>query len=374
MSLDKRIRILVIVNSVFGYDGISNVATNYYRYQNKNKVKMDLLTINSIPTVLEQEIKADGNKHFIVPNRNINPIKYIAEVKRIVKKSGYDIVYVHGNSATMTVDLLGAKLAGCKVRVAHSHNTQCDHQKINKMLMPIFSKLYTDCCACSVEAGNFLFGNKECYVVNNGLYIPKYEFSEEIRNAIRKKYGIEDKIVIGHIGRFTYQKNQEFLISILAEMIRRGKSVVLLLVGGGETVEQIKFQAREAGVENKVIFYGTTECVNEVVQAMDCFVFPSRFEGLGIVALEAQASGLNCVASEQVPRKMKVNDGTTFLPLVNSVDKWIDAIEQCVVSIDERKKSREVVNNSFKVAGYDIEQNCVDMLTYYYRILREKGQ
>lgn len=373
MGLNKRIKILVIVNAVFGYDGISSVATNYYRYQDKSKVKMDLMTINDIPDELEKEIKADENEHFILSNRNKNPIKYILELKRIVKRNAYDIVHVHGNSATMAVDLLGAKFGGCGIRIAHSHNTKCNHQIINKILMPVFRKLYTGCCACSKEAGEFLFNNNNCYIVNNGLYLPKYAFDNEIRKKTREKLGISDKVVIGHIGRFTYQKNQEFLVKILAEMIHRGKMVCLLLVGDGEEIDRIKKQVVEKKLEKYVIFYGTTDYVNEIVQAMDCFVFPSRFEGLGIVALEAQASGLNCVASEQVPRKMKVNSGTTFLSLEETMDTWIDTIEKCVVSNDTRKISCDVTKEAFKVSGYDIQQNCEDMLEYYYNILKKRN-
>lgn len=371
MGKETAIKILVIVNAVFGYDGISSVATNYYRYQDKSKVRMDILTINEIPDVLEQEIKRDGNKHYIVPCRNSNPIKYIFEVKKIVLSSRYDIVYVHGNSATMAVDLLGALLGGCKVRVAHSHNTQCNHRTINKLLMPIFSKLYTNCCACSAEAGKFLFGNRECYVVNNGLYLPKYEFNEEIRNKIREKYGLTQKIVLGHIGRFTYQKNQEFLIELLSKMISSGKNATLLLVGSGETVNDIKELVRQKEVENDVIFYGTTDYVNEVVQAMDCFIFPSRFEGLGIVALEAQASGINCIASDQVPQKMKVNDGTKFLPLEKNLSCWMYEVEKALVLVEDRKSNIAKEKELFRQAGYDIEQNCKDMLQYYDSILME---
>lgn len=368
-----RIKILVIVNAIFGYDGISSVATNYYRYQNKNKVQMDFLTINPIPEALKLEIEADGNKSYVISGRNRNPIGYFVKLRKVIANNKYDIVYVHGNSATMLVELLAAKLGKCRVRVAHSHNTQCDHQVLNKILMPLFSLLYTDCCACSAEAGSFLFGDKECYVVNNGLYFPKYEYNEAKREEIRRRYSLKDKIVLGHIGRFTYQKNQEFLITILTKMVAKGIDAVLLLVGTGEMVEQIERKAKENGIRDRVVFYGTTDYVNEVVQAMDCFVFPSRFEGLGIVALEAQAAGLNCVASDQVPKKMKINDGTVFLALDADVNEWINNIEKCIVSTSERTHSRSVERELFKSAGYDIEQNCKDMLEYYYSILNRKG-
>lgn len=368
--MSDKIHILVIVNAVFGYDGISNVATNYYRYQDKQQVRMDLLTINPISEELEQEIKRDGNRHFILSCRNSNPIKYINELRKIVAENHYDIVYVHGNSATMAVELLAAKLGGCAVRVAHSHNTKCDHQKINKLLMPLFSKLYTDCCACSVEAGQFLFGDRACNVVYNGLYTPNYRFSQEKRNEIRQKCHIGEQFVLGHIGRFAYQKNHKFLIKLLRAVVDIGENAVLLLVGQGELEQQIRQQAADLGLTDRVIFYGTTDHVNEVVQAMDCFVFPSRFEGLGIVALEAQASGLPCVASDQVPHKAQVIDSTTFLPLDADIKTWVDAVIQRKATPAERKANVDKTEQLLKKSGYDIEGNCREMLAYYREILK----
>lgn len=373
MMRDRRISILVIVNAVFGYDGISNVATNYYKYQDKTQVRMDMLTINPIPEVLRLEIEKDGNHSFVIAGRNRNPVKYILSLANIIKKNRYDIVYVHGNSATMAVELFAAVLGGCKVRVAHSHNTQCDHQKINRLLMPVFSRLYTDCCACSVEAGQFLFGRKKCYIVNNGLYLPKYMFDQEVRDSIREKYNLDDKTVIGHIGRFAYQKNQEFLVDILKAAVEKGNNAALLLVGEGELVDEVKQRVREENLEARTVFYGTTDCVNEVVQAMDCFVFPSRFEGLGIAALEAQASGLACVASMQVPRKMKIDERTTFLSLDEKIDTWVNTVVHNSTSPEERNQTVIEVKHNFEKAGYDIEKNCAEMLSFYNRILAKGG-
>lgn len=373
MSKGDSIKILVIVNAVFGYDGISSVATNYYRYQNKSEVKMDLLTINAIPLELKEQIERDGNVAYVLPFRNRNPFKYIIKLKGIVAENRYDIVCVHGNSATMAVELFAAWMGGCRVRVAHSHNTQCDHQKLNRLLMPIFRRLYTNCCACSVEAGHFLFGERDCYIVNNGIEVQKYFFDEEVRNSLRSKYSLSDKIVLGHIGRFTYQKNQEFLIMILDALVKEGHDVVLLLVGEGVDRTKIKDLACEKGVADRVIFYGTTNHINEVLQMMDCFVFPSRFEGLGIAAIEAQASGLACVASEQVPRKMKVDDRTVFLSLESDLKEWCAAILNRLSSPKDRKERMDKIHNHLKKAGYDIRENCADMLMYYHKIVDRKG-
>lgn len=369
----KKMKVLVIVNAIFGYDGISNVATNYYLYQDKSRVAMDLLTINPVFDNLTRVIKEDGNQNFVLQSRNKNPFAYILALFKIIKKNKYDIVHVHGNSATMAVELLAAKLAGCKVRIAHSHNTQCDHVKLNKLLMPLFSRLYTHCCACSKEAGEFLFGDRDCYVVNNGLYLPKYAFDNEVRERIRKENGLEDKFVIGHIGRFRFQKNQEYLVSLLKQIQEREKDAVLLLVGEGETEAAVKKQAEELGLDDSVIFYGTTDCVNEVVQAMDVFAFPSRFEGLGIVAIEAQAAGLNCVASDAVPRTIKIMDQVSFHNLEDQDARWINDLIAFRVTPKQRNESRADTIARLQTNGFDIEKNCLDLLHHYAAILAAKG-
>ena len=363
------IRVLVIVNAVFGYDGISNVATNYYRYQDKSRIAMDLLTINPVNEKLAQEFQRNGNRLYTLEGRNRNPLRYLIRLRSIIKENSYNIVHVHGNSATMSIELFAAKLANCPVRIAHSHNTRCDHPILNAMLMPLFSRCYTHCCACSPEAGRFLFGNRSCHIVNNGVCFQKYCFNPEIRNRLRKKYGVEDQFVLGHIGRFAPQKNHSFLLHVFASVLRKTPNSVLLLVGEGELLPEIRKQACEMGIEKRVIFYGTTDKINEVVQMMDSFVFPSINEGLGIVAIEAQAAGVPCVVSTEVPVKVKVLDEVVFLPLEAGYDHWADAILLSRVSEQQRIASATVVQQKMIEAHFDISDNCREMAEYYSEIL-----
>ena len=366
----KKIKILSIVNAVFGYDGISSVVKNYYLYQNKDNIAMDIMTINEIPMSFKEVIERDGNNHYVLATRNKNPIEYVYELKKVIEKNKYDIVHVHGNSATMVLELMAAKIAGCKIRIAHSHNTKCNHPIINRLLMPLFSVLYTHCCACSVEAGKFLFGNNECYIVNNGLYFPKYTFTEVIREQVRAECKIEKSMVLGHIGRFSYQKNQEFLIKLLKEIVSQGIDVKLLLVGEGETFKEVRGLAEEYKLLEHIVFYGTTDKVNEVLQAMDCFVFPSRFEGLGIVAIEAQAAGLTCVVSDQVPQIVDINKKTKFLSLKDPISNWVTAVVEVKGCPHERKESINMTKKQLADAGFDIIKNCEEIYEYYKKILK----
>lgn len=365
----SKMKVLAIVNAVFGYDGISTVATNYYRYQDKELVDMDLLTINPVNENLKKEFEDNGNHVYTLEGRNRNPLSYMMRLKKIIAQNRYDIVHVHGNSATMAIELLAASLAGCKIRIAHSHNTQCNHKVFNKLLMPVFSCVLTHCCACSPEAGRFLFGDRECYVVNNGLYFSKYRFNPSVRERIRAQYGLQKKFVIGHIGRFALQKNHAFLLKVFSEVVKKEPESVLLLVGEGELMPEMRQLSEQLGVADRVMFYGTTDCTNEIVQAMDCFVFPSLFEGLGIVAVEAQAAGVSCVNSTEVPLKAKVLDETVFLSLEESVERWAEEVIAHRASEEHRISSVNAVQEKLIEAKFDIVRNCQNMYEHYCKIL-----
>lgn len=367
------IKVLTIVNAHFGYDGISTVAKGYYRFQNRQKVRMDFLVINKGDAVFEKEVVLNGDRFFCIECRNDNPVRYLLLLILKIRKGNYDIIHVHGNSATMAIELLAAKLGGVKCRIAHSHNTKCDHIKIHKILFPLFKQLYTVGFACSKEAGEFLFPQKNFYVIKNGINASSYRFNSQVRNSIRKKYDLENKFVIGNIGRMTYQKNQEFLIEILAKL--KGESIKLLLVGDGENREELGKLAKRLGVENDVVFLGNVDNVNQILQAMDVFAFPSRFEGLGIVAIEAQACNIPCIISDLVPHEVKVKPDTQFISLTD-VKKWLSALLWIKdnIEVKEREESADQSVKEIVQAGYDIKDICMHVLEIYEMLCKQMGK
>ena len=164
-------------------------------------------------------------------------------------------------------------------------------------------------------------------VIPNAIDIDQYKRNDEIRTIMRKKYRIEDKIVIGHVGRFHFQKNHSFLIDIFEQLAKRNEKYRLILIGQGMLENDINKLVGQKGLEKKVIFCGVQSDTSKFYQMMDCFVLPSLFEGLGIVALEAQACSLPCVLSDQVPHIVKVNDNVSFLSLKADLSGWVDGIE-----------------------------------------------
>lgn len=354
-------KILTIVTSQFGYDGISNVASNYYKYKDHLSIKEDWVVINPIPKELALDFEASSNKVYILPFRNTNPFKYIISLYRIIRLGKYDVVHVHGNSSTLFVEMLSSKMAGVKVRIAHSHNTKCDHEVVNKILKPFFLRSYTHAFACGKEAGEWLFDHRPFDVISNGIDLAVFKFNCHYREAFRKKYNLGDSFVIGHVGRFSKQKNHKKLIEIYSEFTKLNPSSVLVLVGDGELRTEIEEDVRKMGL--KVLFVGLSEEVNKWLQVFDVFVMPSLFEGLPLVLIEAQAAGLPCVISDRISSSVDVTNLVKFVSLTASAAEWANLILESTVY--DRASHSELIKRNLVDAHYDIKQNCLDIITKY---------
>ena len=259
---------------------------------------------------------------------------------------------------------------GILIRIAHSHNT--DFQTKNKFKKAVgnyFKKKLvfyaTDYFACSKLAGEWLFGDKivtspKFKVIHNGVDLKKYAFNSKIRNEIRNLYKIsENEIVIGHVGRFTEQKNHVFLIDIFNEYHKINSNSRLLLVGTGILEENVKEKVEDLKIADKVIFAGFRSDVNNYMQAMDLFVLPSKFEGLGLVLIEAQASGLPCFTSKDVvPKEAQVSDLLTYIRLSSNAKKWANIINKS--SFNRKDVAKEI-----KDSGYDINEAALELEKFY---------
>lgn len=247
-----------------------------------------------------------------------------------------------------------------KTKIFYQSHNDCVEGIVNKIMHFITRHLvarYANALmAVSQAASRFMYGRKgvgKTIILRNGIDIKKYEFSVEKRKRMRKNLGITDTFVLGHVGRFTYQKNHPFIISVFEQIQRENENVRLLLVGTGEDEDKIRRLVREKNLTQKVIFYGVSDCVEELLCAMDCFVFPSRYEGLGIVALEAQANGLPVVASSRVPEEVNVTELYRSLSLSDDSAKvWAKAI----LDFQEEKTDRRLRYKELAESGYDIKE------------------
>ena len=268
--------------------GVESVVMNYYRNIDKSKVQFHFICDEDSTDIPYDEIEKLGGKVIVVPPYQ-KLFKYQKELYKIFKENNYKIVHSHINALSV-FPLRIAKKAGVPIRIAHSHSTsnkkEWKKNLIKDVLRP-FSKIYANqFFACTEHAGKWLFGKKvlerkELNVINNAIDLKKFEFNEKIREDLRKELGIkEDTIVIGHIGRFMRQKNHEFLIDVFNELYKKNQNTVLILIGQGPLLNEIKQKVRNLNIEDKIKFIGQITDVERYYNIMDVFVFPSIYEGL----------------------------------------------------------------------------------------------
>ena len=231
----------IIIVSTVGliYDGITSVITSYLEAMNREDLKIYVVSTIMSESKIEKKIEELGCEIVQLPSRRKSPIVYFFSLAHFIRKNNIDVIHAHGNSATLSIELLAGFLGGCKRRIAHSHNTRCDQVRADKMLRPLFNLLYTDALACGNEAGLWLFGNRKFKVLKNGRNVKKYSFSLEKRNEMRKRLDISDCIAIGHVGGFFEQKNHKFLIKIFREVLNRKPNAKLFLIGDGPLKDEI---------------------------------------------------------------------------------------------------------------------------------------
>lgn len=363
-------KVLVIETTVFGYDGITNVIINYYKYLDHRKIQMDLVTINPAIDSFLCEMKDHSSKNYVIPYRNSNPFRYIYELKQIIDKGRYDIVHVHGCSATMAVEMLAAKLAGVPIRIAHSHNTKCDHVGADKLLRPFFNKWCNVGFACGEEAGRWMFPKRSFSVIPNGIDLEKNQYDANVRNEMRKKYGLVGKYVIGHIGRFSEQKNHAKLIDIFREISKTYSNSKLVLVGDGELKKSIEQKVQNEGLS--ALFVGNSDEVGRWLQVMDIIVFPSLFEGLPLGLVEAQAAGLPCIISETISHTTKITDLVEFVDLNASASVWCDAVIRNKGRFN-RQERIDKVKQQIRNSHFDIRENCLELCEKYELLIKNVG-
>lgn len=342
-------RVLIVTTTNLGFNGITSVIMNYYRNIDRSKVQFDFAIGEEIHETIAEEIKELGGIIYQLPSRKKKTIKFLKELKQLVKEKKYEIVHVHGNSGTLYFDIHALKKMGVPMRIAHSHNSTCNYKIIHKLLKNKLNQEMTCGIACSKLAGDWLF-DKEYIILNNGIDIEKFKFNEKVRKEYRSKLNVQDKFVIGHIGHFSYQKNHEYLIKVFSEVVRKKPNSVLMLLGDGKLRNDIENQIDRLGIKENVLLLGKRQDAAELMQAMDVFVFPSRFEGLPVALVEAQASGLKCIVSDTITNECNIINNISFLGL-NDSKKWIDEI-----LLAYKKYKRDNVEEIMKKSKFNIKE------------------
>ncbi|MEN2515310.1 glycosyltransferase [Lactobacillus johnsonii] len=249
----------------------------------------------------------------------------------------YDCVHVHSDVANkLLIAGIAARKNGVKKIIFHSHASEVDgnFRKIKRLLHKIsrnkLKKIGTEFVACSDVAAKWMYPNistSDIEIINNGINLKKYSINDNVRNEVREELGIKGKFVVGHVGRFSYQKNHEYLIKVFKEILKSKKDAYLLLIGEGPELNKIKDIVKTSGIEKNVIFYGLSDHVEKLLQIMDVFVLPSHFEGLPIVGVEAQAAGLPVIFSDKITKTAQLTKNVAFLPIgENDINNWANKI------------------------------------------------
>lgn len=374
--MSNLIRVLHLPYTLSKKSGIMSFIMNYYRFIDKSKIQFDFLCFQENKVTYKSEIRELGGKVYLFPESlKNNPKKLRKEIELFFEKHGKDYSIVHYHAISIWVIALKiASNRGLKI-ITHCHNTKYSDKflsSIRNRFLCIPIKKYTNYSfACSIAAGEFMFGEKNVKthrvkIINNAIDCSRFYFNEKIRNYVRQDLDLNGNIVIGHVGRFTKQKNHDYLINIFREINTINENTKLLLIGDGDLQPVIKEKVERCGLHEKVIFLGQRDDVYDIMQAIDVFVFPSKFEGLGIVLIEAQYSNLPCVVSSVIPDEAKISSNFYKLKLDKEPIEWAKNILNCSL------KNRKNIYIQDSKTGYDIRTE-VEKLEIIYTSIVEGG-
>lgn len=344
--------------------GVQTLLMNLYQHIDRKQIQFDFLVHYQTHQFFDDVIKNNGGRIFRFSVReDYNFIKYVNDLKLFFRTHPeYKIVHGHMHSLG-ALYLNSAKHAGIPIRIAHSHTNgiQNDPKKFIKTVMNRqYGKYATDLFACSYDAGRYMFGNKDFRVINNAIDSEVFRFDKQLREIKRNELGLGNSFVVGSVGRFTIQKNQIYSIDVFEKLLKIKQNAILLLIGSGPMEEKVKEYVKAKCLEEKVRFLGNRGDMPSLYMAMDIFLFPSLFEGLGIVGVEAQAAGTPVVCTDSLPKEINVSPLIYRLPL-GDLNKWVHTIQVAADSKYAHTDMREYI----KKAHYDIKDVTSFLSNFY---------
>lgn len=368
-------RVLHVV-SAMNRGGAETLLMNVYRNIDRCKIQFDFVSHRMETCDYDDEITSLGGRIFRIPSLGqTGPLAYINELKKIMTQTNYAAVHSHTDYQSGFA-ALAAKMAGIKKRICHSHSNNwargdgLKSRMTLKAMQTLIRYTATDYCACSVEAARFLFGptladNGKTHVMKNGIEIYRFlNLEPDCQFSVKQELNIpSESKIIGHVGTFSPSKNHAFLLKVLKHMTEEGKDVVAVLAGVGSLRTDIEAEANKMGIFNRMRFLGVRADIPRLMKAFDVFVFPSVFEGFGIVALEAQCSGTPCVAADTVPKFTDMGVGLmNFVSLDETLETWSRQINNALWL---ERPDQKIIINKITRRGFDIRQNIHEWLDLY---------
>ena len=367
------VKVLEVNVDDIGLGGVYSLVKNVIVHK-PDSFKIDIASWEKFenPNNIEWLKKYNCDVYYIgyAGNKLIKQWYCFQNLKKLIQKEKYQYVHIHSDVANkMLVAATAARCAGVKNIILHSHASDVDgvHRKlkrrIHKFCRIFLKKIGTKFVSCSDLAAKWMFPKislSEIIMIKNGVDLEKFRYDESIRKKTREELQVENEIVIGHVGRFAYQKNHEYLIEVFKQLHSTVPSARLLLIGEGKLQKQIREKCVENDVLDAVLFYGTSHEVHRLMQAMDIFVLPSHFEGLPIVGVEAQAAGLPVVFSNEITKEAALTENVTFLPIdKNSIELWVESIKQ-YVGVKRHDEYKRV-----SACGFGLENTVNEFLKLY---------
>lgn len=351
--------------------GIEAFITNVIRHIDHAGLEIDIVAARVGKSVFTASLQACGIRFYQLSGSTRRIGENRRRFRRLLEERRYDVVHLNAYQALSLAYLSLAGKAGVPVRIAHSHNTQLRKSPARPLKLGLhrwasvhYQNVMTDRWACSEAAARFLFGSAmDWRFIPNGINARRFQFNPEGREAARRELGLEGKLVIGNIGRLCYQKNQDFLLDVFAQVVKQNPNSRLLLVGGGEDLPKLEERAEQLGIADKVLFYGTSSHIERLLWAMDIFVLPSRFEGLPVTSVEAQAAGLPCLFSDAITRECRIGEHTWFLPLDDPPEKWVEIMMRAKWSANRTEGAVAV-----QAAGFDAAETAGRIARFYLRM------
>lgn len=351
-------RILCIVGSM-NAGGAETFMMKVLRQMDRKKTIIDFAVASKEKGFYDSEIEELGGIVYHIVPKTKGVFRFFKSIYHVIKNNKYRKVLRISQNATSVIELIVAKMAGAKVLAFRSSNSDVCGGFFEKMghflFKPLAILVPNVKIAPSKNAAVFMFGKGntkkgKVNILKNGINVDTYKYSFANRQSIRKELGISDEtFVVGHIGRFNYQKNHEFLIKVFSEICKKKNNTKLLLVGMGEKEEEVRKAVNNFGLIDKVIFAGVRKDIPNILSAMDFFVLPSLFEGMPNTVIEAQASGLNCLISDTITKDVRLNSLVEFASLGDGPGKWAEIINSTKLNASRENAALDVAN-----MGYDI--------------------
>ncbi len=343
-------RVLHVVGAMYP-GGLENFIMNLYGRMDREKIQFDFVVHARKENDYVEKIEAMGGKVYVLPRLTKSPVANLKQLRKIVKENGYKVVVRHTSNALVVPQMFVAKRAGAKV-ICHSHNETDPQALLHKIGRLFMSMSVTERFACSEKAGQWMYGKQDFRVIHNAIDIQNFAYRKEAADKIKEEFHLQGKKVYGHIANFIQSKNHLYLMKIYKEILKLEPDSVFFCVGEGDIRDEIEAEIKRLNLEEHVILTGIRKDVPDFMSCFDVLIFPSKFEGLPLTLIEAQAAGLPCLISDTITKDVIVTEG---LVEMESIEKEPEEWAKRAIVMAAKEKDRTCQFEQIAKHGYDVE-------------------